>query len=302
MISMDRLDAMAAFVAVAERRGFAPAARHLGVSPSTATRLVASLEEHLSIRLLNRTTRSVTLTPAGTRYLERARRVLADVDEAERTARAERMEPTGRFVVSAPQLFGRREVAPLVGAFLERYPAVRGELRLSDRIENLVDEGIDVAVRIAHLDDSSVVARRLGATRRVVVGAPRYLESHGVPRHPGDLAGHEIIHFSPSPATPEWRFERDGRAERIALVPRFATNAADAAAGLAERGAGLTMALGYQVAEPIAGGRLRVVLAGYEPPPLPIQLVYPSARQLSANVRCFVDLAVATCRWNYVKL
>ncbi len=293
---------MTAFVAVTERRGFAPAARHLGVSPSTVTRLVASLEEHLSIRLLHRTTRSVTLTPAGARYLERARRVLSDVDEAERTARAERAEPTGRFKVTAPRLFGRREVAPLVCAFLARYPGVRGELRLSDQVENLVEEGIDVAVRIAHLDDSTLVARRVGATRRVVVASPAYLASHGVPRRPHDLARHEIIHFSSGATPAEWRFERDGREERVALVPRFATNAADAAITLAERGAGLTMALGYQVADSVAAGKLRVVLAGHEPPPLPIQLVYPSARQLSASVRCFVDLAVATCQWSYVKL
>lgn len=302
MISMDRLEAMGAFVSVAERRGFAPAARALGVSPSTVTRLVASLEERLSIRLLHRTTRSVTLTPAGARYLERARRVLADVDEAERTARAERTEPTGRFVVTAPRLFGRREVAPLVCAFLARYPAVRGELRLSDRVENLIEEGIDVAVRIAHLDDSTLVARRLGSTRRVVVASPGYLTAHGVPRRPRDLVRHEVIHFSPGAAAPEWRFERDGREERVPVVPRFTTNAADAAISLAERGAGLTMALGYQVADAVASGRLRVVLAGHEPPPLPIQIVYPSARQLSASVRCFTDLAVATCRWSFVKL
>ena len=299
---MDRLDAIAAFVEVAERRGFAPAARHLGVSPSTVTRLVASLEERLSIRVLHRTTRSVTLTAAGERYLVRARRVLADIDEAERAARAERTEPTGRFVVTAPRLFGRREVAPLVCTFLARYPAVRGELRLSDRVVNLVEEGIDVAVRIAHLDDSTLVARRLGATRRVVVASPEYLASHGVPRHPHDLASHAIIHFSADSAPAEWRFEREGRQERFASVPRFATNAADAAIALAERGAGLTMALGYQVADAVASGRLQIVLAAHEPAPLPIQIVYPSARQLSASVRCFVDLAVATCRWSYVKL
>lgn len=293
---------MAAFIAVAELRGFAPAARRLGVSSSTITRGVAALEDHLAIRLFQRTTRTVRLTAAGERYLERARRVLADVEEAESAARAERAEPMGRFVVAAPQLFGRREVAPLVCAFLARYPAVQGELTLADRLVSLVDEGVDVAVRIAHLDDSTLVARKLGETRRVVVGSPGYLAARGTPRSPRDLARHAIVHFGPSPAPPEWRFFRDGREERLAVVPRFVTNAADAAIALAEQDGGLTMALAYQVADAVKAGRLAVVLSRHEPPPLPIQLVYPSARQLSANVRCFVDLAVATCRWHYVKL
>jgi DNA-binding transcriptional LysR family regulator len=176
---MDRLEAMTAFVAVADLKGFAPAARKLGVSPSAVTRVVASLEERLGARLLQRTTRSVMLTDVGARYLARARQILADVVEAEGAAQAERTQPTGRLVVSAPVGFGRIHVTPLTSAYLQRYPQVAGELRLSNRIVNLIDDGIDAAVRIGHLADSSPVARHLGTMRRIVVAAPDYLALSG---------------------------------------------------------------------------------------------------------------------------
>ena len=173
---MDRIDAMTAFVAVADRGGFAPASRALGVSPSAVTRLVAGLEERLGVRLLQRTTRAVRLTEPGTRFLERARRILADVDEAERIAETEQGVPAGRLVITAPVMFGRLHVAPLVCEFMNRHSAVAIELLLNDRNVNLVEEGIDLAVRIGTLRDSSDVARRVGATRRVTVASARYLE------------------------------------------------------------------------------------------------------------------------------
>lgn len=299
---MDRIEAMTAFVTVAELRGFAPAARRLGLSPSAITRLVAALEERLSIRLLRRTTRSVTLTDGGARYLERARRILADVTEAEGAARAERSVPSGRFVVAAPQLFGRREVAPLMCDFLARYPAVVGELTLADRLVNLVEEGVDVAVRIGELADSSLKVRRLGATRRVVVASPAYLAKRKRPRTPADLSAHTIIQFTAITPVGEWRFVHDGEEQRVALVPSFVTNSADAAIGHAERGGGLTMVLAYQVVDLVHAGALAVVLPRYEPPPLPIQLVYPSARLLSASSRAFIDLAATTRKWSFVAL
>src|ERR1700692_3257101 len=165
---MDRIDAMQAFVAVADLRGFAPAARKLGVSPSGVTRLVAALEDHLGARLLQRTTRQVALTGVGARYLERIRRILSDVEEAEGSAQDERRRPSGRLVVSAPIGFGRLHVSPVMSAYLKRYPEVSGELRLSDRVINLVEDGVDLAVRIGHLADSSLVARQLGGMRRVL--------------------------------------------------------------------------------------------------------------------------------------
>jgi DNA-binding transcriptional LysR family regulator len=169
---MDRFDAMQAFVAVAERQSFASAARKLKLSPSAITRLVAALEERLGARLLQRTTRSVTLTDAGTRYLERARRILADVEEAEQAAESERTRPSGRLVVSAPLGFGRLHVSPVMSAYLKRYPDVAGELRLEDRIVSLVEDGIDLAVRVGELADSTLVARHVGSMRRIVVASP----------------------------------------------------------------------------------------------------------------------------------
>ncbi len=302
MDAMDRLDAMIAFVAVADLEGFAPAARKLGLSPSAVTRAVAALEERVGLRLLQRTTRSVALTDAGARYLARVRRILADVDEAEGAAQAERTAPIGRLAVAAPTLFGRMHVAPVLSDFLARHDGVTGELLLADRLVNLVDEGVDVAVRIGHLADSSLVARHVGDTRRVVVASPAYLEAHGTPRNPAALARHRLVQFTSMNPTPEWRFVRDREPLRVSFAPRLVTNNADVAIAHAERGHGLAMVLGYQVADAVRAGRLRVVLARHEPPPLPIHLVYPTSRLLSARVRAFADLVLATCDWRFVDL
>ncbi|HSZ95666.1 MAG TPA: LysR family transcriptional regulator, partial [Bradyrhizobium sp.] len=192
---MDRLDAMQAFVTVADLKGFAPAARKLGLSPSGVTRLISGLENHLSARLLQRTTRSVTLTDAGARYLERARRILADVEEAEIAVESERARPSGRLVISAPVGFGRLHVSPVLTTYLKRYREVSAELRLEDRMINLVEEGIDLAVRIGHLADSSLVARHVGEMRRITVAAPGYLKSRGEPKRPQDIVAHDTIRF-----------------------------------------------------------------------------------------------------------
>ncbi len=297
---MDRLDAMTAFVAVADMRGFSGAARRLGVSASGVTRLVAALEERLGVRLLQRTTRQVTLTDAGSRYLERARRILTDVGEAESAAQAERGVPTGRLVVTASNLFGRLHVAPVVSAYLTKYPNVAAELTLTDRIVNLVEDGVDIAVRIGVLEDSSHVARNVGSTRRVVVASPRYLKRHKAPRSPSDLTAHETIQFTALSPIPEWRFVQHGAETRITIAPRFVTNSADSAIAHAELGGGLTMVLAYQVIEAVRAHRLAIVLDGFEPEPLPIHLVYPTSRLLSAKVRAFLDLVTKTCDWRFV--
>ena len=296
---MDRFSAMKAFVAVADARGFAPAAQRLGMSPSVVTRLVARLESQLGIRLLQRTTRSVTLTDAGARYLERARRVLSELEEAEESASAERARPTGRLVVSAPAMFGRLHVSPLMCRYLNLNPDVVGELSLSDRMVSLVEDGIDLAVRIGHLADSSLIARRAGETRRVLVASPSYLERRGVPATPPELARHQTIQFSPLATTADWLFREADRELRVPLASHYATNSADAALWHAEHDGGLTFALSYQVADAVKAGRLRIVLETFEPPPLPIHFVYPSSRLLSAKVRAFVELAAATCDWRF---
>jgi DNA-binding transcriptional LysR family regulator len=296
---MDRIDAMQAFVAVADLRGFAPAARKLGLSPSGVTRLIAALEDRLGARLLQRTTRSVALTDVGSRYLERARRILADVEEAEGSARDERTRPRGRLVVSAPVGFGRLHVSPIMSEYLKRHAEVSGDLRLSDRFVNLVEDGIDCAVRIGHLADSSLVARHVGEMRRIVVASSDYLRRRGEPDAPEALGAHQTIQFGATTAVPDWHFVRDGNEIRVALTPRLSTNSADAAIQYAEQGGGLTRVLAYQAAEAIKRGRLKIVLANFEQPPLPIHVVYPTSRLLSAKVRTFIDLVTEISDWHF---
>jgi DNA-binding transcriptional LysR family regulator len=296
---MDRLDAMQAFVAVADLQGFAPAARKLGLSPSAVTRLIAALEQRLGARLLQRTTRQVALTDVGTRYLERVRRIISDVEEAEGAAEGERTLPSGRLVVSAPVGFGRLHVSPVMSAYLKRYPEVSAELLLSDQIINLVEDGVDLAVRIGHLADSTLVARHVGEMRRIVVASSDYLRQRGELDTPEAIASHETIQFGAVTASPDWRFVEDGREIRVACTPRFTTNSADAAIQYAEQGGGLTRVLAYQAAEAIKAGRLKIVLAKFEQPPLPIHVVYPTSRLLSAKVRTFIDLVIELSDWHF---
>ena len=296
---MDRIDAMQAFVAVADLAGFAPAARKLGLSPSAVTRLIAALEEHLGARLLQRTTRSLALTDAGARYLERVRRILADVEEAEASIEDERTRPSGRLVVSAPIGFGRLHVSPVMSEYLRRYAEVSGELRLADRMINLVEDGVDLAVRIGHLADSSLVARHVGEMRRIVVASPNYLKAHGEPKTPEAILSHQTIQFGGTAATPDWRFVRDGKEIRVTPSPRLTTNSSEAGIQYAVRGGGLTRVLAYQAADAIKAGRLKILLAKFEPAPLPIHIVYPTSRLLSAKVRTFIDLVVEISDWHF---
>jgi DNA-binding transcriptional LysR family regulator len=296
---MDRLDAMQAFVAVADLEGFAPAARKLGLSPSGVTRLIAALEDRLGARLLQRTTRKVALTDAGTRYLERVRRILADVEEAESSAEGERTRPIGRLVVSAPIGFGRLHVSPVMSRYLARFPEVTAELRLTDRMVNLVEDGVDLAVRIGHLPDSTLVARHVGKMRRIVVASRAYLARSGEPDTPQAIASHDTIQFGAAMAAPEWRFVEQGREIRVVCTPRFTTNSADAAIQYAGQGGGLTRVLAYQAADAIKAGQLKIVLEKFEPPALPIHIVYPTSRLLSAKVRAFIDLVAEIDTWHF---
>ena len=296
---MDRIDAMQAFVAVADLQGFAQAARKLKLSPPAVTRLIAALEERLGARLLQRTTRKVALTDVGARYLERARRILADVEEAESAAAGESARPSGQLVVSAPLGFGRLHVSPVMSAYLKHYPEVAGELRLEDRMVSLVEDGIDLAVRIGHLADSSLVARHVGEMRRIVVASPAYLKSRGEPKRPADIASHDTIQFGSTAALSDWRFLENGEEIRIGYAPRLLTNSSDAAVQYAETGGGLTRVLAYQAAASLKAGRLKIVLEKFELPATPIHIVYPTSRLLSAKVRTFIDLVVETTDWQF---
>ncbi|HWA60160.1 MAG TPA: LysR family transcriptional regulator [Caulobacteraceae bacterium] len=294
---MDRLDAYAAFVAVSDAGSFAAAARRLRQSPSAVTRQIAALEARLGARLLQRTTRAVRLTEAGERLLVRARALVQAAEEAEREAAGLMLEPRGRLVVSAPLMFGRLHVAPVVGRFLAAHPAATAELRLSDGYVSLVEEGVDVAVRIGHLADSGLVSRRLGQTRRMLVAAPAYLAARGAPADPADLAGHDAIGVLGGPEGGEWRLGPD-RSQRVRIEPRLAVNSTDAALAFAISGGGIAFLLSYQAAPAIAAGELVEVLPAFAPPPQPIQAVFPSARLMSAAARVFLDQLAVEARWD----
>jgi DNA-binding transcriptional LysR family regulator len=294
---MDRLDAMSTFVAVCDAGGFAAAARRLDLSPSAVTRAVGQLEARLGARLLERSTRSMRLTDAGRLYLERSRRVLAEVEEAELSVQGERAEPRGRLVVSAPLVFGRLHVTPLFSDFLLGHSQLSGELILSDRYVNLIEDGVDAAVRIGTLPDSSLIARRVGQVRRVLVASPAYLERRGVPTAPAELGGHNLIAIPEIAGRSEWRFERDGAEVRIGVEPRLTTSSVDAALWHTLQDGGLAIVLSYQARELVREGRLRVVMSDWEPPVRPIHLVHPSSRLLSAKVRAFSDLVASQSNW-----
>jgi len=287
---------MQTFVAVAEEESFAKAARRLAVSPPVATRAVAQLEHHLGVRLLERTTRQVRVTEAGARYLSDCKRLLAELEDSEAALAGAQNEPSGSLGVTASVMFGRLFVAPIVVDFLAKYPRVTGRLLLLDRVVDLVGEGLDVAVRIARLADSSLTSAKVGAVRRVTCAAPAYLKKHGTPRNPRELAEHQTFAFSAEGSAPAWAFEHKGRALSYRPRARLLANASEVGIDAAVAGAGITRALSYMVAAHVHAGRLRVILRDYEPEPIPIQVVYREGRRAPARVRAFVDLAVAKLR------
>lgn len=293
---MDRFHLMNVFVAVAEEQGFAGGARRLGLSPPAVTRAIAALEHRLGVKLLNRTTRFVRLTDAGARYLESARRLLSEIDEADEAAAGIHATPRGELAVTAPVLFGSLYVVPGIVDFLERYPDVSVSALFLDRVVGLLEEGLDVGVRIGELPDSTLRAIPVGFVRRVVCASPRYLEKHGVPREPGELAGHVVVAASPVSPSVEWRFGAGRRGVTTKIEPRLSVTSNDAAIRAALLGFGITRLMSYQVADHLAAGRLERVLAAREPPPLPIHVIHVEGRRASAKVRGFVDLLVARLR------
>lgn len=294
---MDRIDAWTTFAAVAEARSFAAAARRLGRSPAAVTRAIAALEERLGARLLNRTTRSVALTGAGARALEAARRALAGFEELEGAAATERQELRGRLGVTAPIVFGRLHVLPVVRAFLQHHPMATVQLLLLDRVVSLVDEGFDVAIRLGRLPDSSLRAVRVGEVRRGVYASPKYLQANGTPRTPQALARHACVACSAvTPVPDRWTFERDGRSFVAPVSSRLVVNAAEAAIDAALAGFGPTCVLSYQVDAHVRAGRLERILVTFEPRAMPVQVVIPAGRFVTPIVRAFVERAVEGLR------
>jgi DNA-binding transcriptional LysR family regulator len=286
---MDKLWAMQAFVAIAERGSITAAADSLNTSTPSLVRTLAALEHELGVRLLNRTTRRQQLTDEGMEYLERSRHILTQILEADAAVSARRTAPQGRLVVTAPALFGRLHVAPAATAFLARFPQVNIELLLLDRVVNLLEEGVDVAVRIAHLPDSSLIAVPVGEIRRVICASPAFLRRTGIPREPQDLASRPAVRLTTLGQRDEWEFQEAGRRRMVAVAGPFSCNQTDAAIDACLQGLGFGRFLSYQVQALVDAGKLKRVLQEFETEPLPVSLVYPHARLLSARVRVFVD-------------
>jgi DNA-binding transcriptional LysR family regulator len=290
---MDRYTELQVFVGVAECEGFAAGARKLDVSPPVATRAVADLEARLGIKLLTRSTRHVRLTDAGKRYLDDAKRILTDIAEADEAATGINGDPSGHIAVTAPVLFGKMFVLPGVIEFLNRYPRMEVNALFLDRVVNLLEEGLDVGIRIGELADSSMRAIRVGAVHRLVCASPNYLMRAGTPQHPDELPQHTIVTANGLNASTEWKFS-DGINIRVKPRLSFATN--DAAMEAAISGFGITRLLSYQIAPQLADGRLKVLLENFEQTKIPIHVIHREGRYASAKIRSFVDLMVDKLR------
>jgi DNA-binding transcriptional LysR family regulator len=284
---------MQTFVRIVDGGSLSAAARALGVTLPAVVRTLAALEAHLGVRLLNRTTRRIGLTDAGSQYYQRCRQLLAEVEEAELAATAAKTRPAGTLAVTAPVLYGRMHIVPILTEYRRRFPEVAVRLLLLDRNVNLLEEGIDIAIRIGHLADSSLVAVRLAEVRRLVCASPAYLKKRGTPRHPRDLAGHDCLSLTAVTAGDTWQFREDGRALAVKVRPRFVSNSGDAVIAMAESGQGVGMALSYQIEAQLARRRLATVLVDFAPAPLPVSALYPHGRLTAAKVREFIALAAA---------
>jgi len=293
---MDRFHQMSVFVAVAEEESFAAAGRRLRMSPPAVTRAVAFLEERLGVRLLTRTTRLVRTTDAGARYLEDARRLLLEADEADEAAAGINATPRGHLAVTAPMLFGKLYVMPVITAYQRTFRETTVSALFVDRVVNLLDEGLDVGIRIGQLPDSSLRAIRVGQVRRVICASAGYLKKHGAPKTPADLADHPLIAATAVSAGAEWTFTKGKQKIGVRISPRILVNTNDGALEAARNGFGLTRLISYQVASELAAGKLKTVLSEYEEAPLPVHVIHREGRHGSAKVRSFVDLAVTKLR------
>lgn len=293
---MDRLYLMTVFVAVAEEESFAGAARRLGMSPPAVTRAIASLEDRLGVKLLNRTTRYVRATDAGERYLDDARRVIAAADEADEAAVGINAEPRGHMTITAPVLFGRMYIMPGIVNFLQTYPETSVSALFLDRVVNMLEEGVDVGIRIGELSDSSYRALRVGQVRRVLCASPAYLKKNGIPNTPQELKQHQVIVASGVTQSVEWRFLDQGEPVNVRMKPRLTVCTNDGAIEAALQGLGVTRLMSYQVAPLLVSGKLKVVLSEFESPPVPVHIIHREGRNASTKMRAFIDLMAERLR------
>ncbi len=288
-IKIDRLESMSAFVAVVEAGGFSAAARRLGAPLTTVSRKVADLEDHLRVRLLTRTTRKVTLTDTGQMFFRSCRRLLGELGESERLASGEYRAPRGGLIISAPLALGRLHLVPIISEFLAAYPEIDVDLRLTDKITSIVEDGIDIAVRVGQLPDSRLKALKVGSIRHVVCASQSYLARRGTPSKPSDLGSHYCVTFTGLEGAKEWTFRAGSKVVRLTVRSRLAVNTAEAAADAATAGSGITRLLCYQVSDAVLDGRLKLLLRKYEPAPLPVSLVSPDARLMPQKLKAFMD-------------
>jgi DNA-binding transcriptional LysR family regulator len=288
---MDRLDAMATLIAAVDGGSLSAASRVLGMPLATVSRKVADLEAHLRTQLVVRNSRKLALTEAGRAYVAASRRILDEIDDAERAATGEYSAPRGHLTITAPVVFGRLHVEPVVLDFLKAYTDVTVRLVLADYVVNLIEDRVDSAIRVGNLPDSSMVATRLGAVGWVACGSPTYLAARGTPQTPAALDGHDCIMFEGLYSNNLWNFGRGPQAVTVRIRPHFAVNTADAAIAAAISGAGITRVLSYQVRNAVAAGTLRLILRAFEPEPLPVHLVYAAQSQLPLKLRAFLNFA-----------
>ena len=290
---MDKLRALETFIAVAEAGSFSAASRQLNVSAPSVTRIIGDLETDLGVKLLNRTTRIVTLTDIGKRYVQDAEQIIRDLSVADDAAKGAHIEPTGTLRITASTMFGKIYITPIITEYLNLYPKVKVEALFVDRVVNIFEEGLDVAVRIGHLDDSSMMASRVGEVSIELCGCPNYFETHGIPQHPDDLNDHNLIDLKLTGRQGEWTF-KDG----IVIKPDYRLSVSSIPAGLAaaRSGWGLVRILSYQIGPDLDSGCIQTVLNEFTPAPIPIHLLHGQGRQSSAKVRSFIDLAAKRLR------
>jgi DNA-binding transcriptional LysR family regulator len=288
---MDRLRDMEVFLAVADAGSFSGAARQLAMSAPAVTRAVAALEARLGTRFIHRTTRSLNLTEAGVLFAHEARHLLQDFARLESTVTGANTRPSGTLNLTASSSLGRKVIAPVVADFLDRHQQMKASLLLIDRVVNLVEEGMDIAVRVGDLPDSSFMARRVGQVRRLLVASPHYLAQRADLREPSDLLAHDIIGFSGLMPDRTWRWRRGGRAMHLSVLPRIEVNDVQVAMNLASGGRGITAALSYMITDELAQGTLVEALPDHAPEPVPVHLVHPHSRLVAAKVRAFMEFA-----------
>jgi len=295
-VSVDRFESMSVLVAVVEAGSLSAASRRLGMPLATVSRKVSELEAQLKTRLLHRSTRRISLTESGRPYFEACKRILEELVEAERAALGEYRTPRGELVITAPIVFGRLHLLPVVAEFLKAQPEIDVRMVLADQLLNLFEQHVDLALRIGVLPDSSLIAVPLGAIRRVVCGSPEYFAEHGTPKRSADLANLDCITFEGLMSTTVWHFAKRKAVAPVKIHSRLVVNTAEAAIDAAIAGVGVTRVLSYQVADALHRGQLAVVLEDFEPEPVPVSLVHAGGRLLPIKLRAFLDFATPRLR------